>query len=80
MSARRRATGPSQRPSSRAAFDQVAAELGDLARDPRCPRLPDEAWDALLRGQVASDENELDRHAQTLRAYLRRLSAAIVLR
>lgn len=80
MPARRREAVSRQKLSSRAAFDQLASELGELARDPRCPRLPDEAWNALLRGTVASDEGELERHAQTLRAHLQRLSAAALLR
>lgn len=79
MPAHWREAAPRRGLSSRAAFDLVATELGELARDPRCPRLPDEAWNALLRGQVASDEGELDRCAQTLRACIGRLNAAVLL-
>lgn len=79
MPAHRREPAPRRSLSSRAAFDLVATELGELARDPRCPRLPDEAWNALLRGQVTSDEGELDRCAHTLRAHIGRLNVAVLM-
>ncbi|THF87077.1 hypothetical protein E7T09_07870 [Deinococcus sp. KSM4-11] len=58
---------------ARAEFEAAAWTLCDLARDPRCPRLPDDAWDALLHGQRTSDEEELSRYARILRVHLSRL-------